>query len=82
MTVRTITADCQSEDGSQLIISTEYQNEAHVLSFTVNPGAEGIDSTVRVSAEDLVELLGFQNMENARYRAEYRAADEDEEVPF
>lgn len=82
MTVRQIIADCQSEDGSKLIVSTEYQNEAHALTFTIEPGAEGIDPAVRVSAEDLVELIGFQNLENARYRSEYRTASQEEEEPF
>lgn len=81
-TTRSIIADCTSGDGSQLSITTEIQDEEVALSFTIKPAAEGMEATVRLSSEALVELIGFQNMENARYRAEYVTAKADEEVPF
>lgn len=78
-TTRTIVADCTSGDGSQLIITTEVQDEEVALSFTVKPGAEGMDPTVRVGIEALAELIGFQNLESVRYSAEWHSEDEDEE---
>lgn len=81
-TTRSIVADCTSGDGSQLTITTEVQDEEVALSFTIKPGADDMQATVRVSSEALVELIGFQSLENARYRAEYVTADQDEEVPF
>lgn len=81
-TTRSIVADCTSGDGSQLTITTEVQDEEVALSFTIKPGADGMQATVRVSSEALVELIGFQSLENAGYRAEYVTADQDEKVPF
>lgn len=78
-TVRTITADCASGDGSQLIISTEGQAEDQALQFTVKPG-EGVEPPcVRIGIQELAELIGFQNLESARYNAEWRSDDDDEE---
>ena len=85
VTTRTIVADCTSGDGSQLIISTEVRDEEVALSFTIKPGAEGMDSCVRLGSDALEELITFQNLESARYAAEWETTaedeDEDEGVP-
>lgn len=78
-TTRTIVADCTSGDGSQLIITTEVQDEEVALSFTVKPGAEGMDPCVRVGIEALAELIGFQNLESVRYRSVWPSNEDDED---
>lgn len=78
-TVRTITADCTSGDGSVLIISTLGQDEGAALRFTVKRVEDGYPTapTAVISWESLRELIGFQNLESARYAADWVTADDD-----
>lgn len=66
-TVRSITTECPSGDGSQLEVTTEGQDTDAVLKFRVTDD-EGHRS-VYVSADQLAELTAFIYREQEAYEA-------------
>lgn len=73
MTVRTITAECTSGDGTTLKVSTSNQAEGTALQFSIG------DQCVWVSRDDLYDLLGFQQTEARAYDQIDWGDDEDED---
>lgn len=79
-TTRSITADCQTGDGSLLEVTTDGQDSDAVLRFRVTD-SEGLAGSVMVSEDQLAELIDFLNREGSIYDLEYHVDDEDQELP-
>jgi hypothetical protein len=65
-TVRIITADCATGDGSYLEVSTENQDSTAVLRFSVTD-VEGRTASAYMSAEQLDEITPFIYREREAY---------------
>lgn len=80
-TVRSITADCITGDGSLLEVTTDGQDSNAVLRFRVTSpedSGQGVGS-VMVSEEQLAEIIDFLNRESAIFDLAYGVDEEDQE---
>lgn len=75
MSSRTIKIECNSGDGTTLHVSTDGQADDSALHFKIG------DQTVWVDRFDLGDLIGWLDVEQGRYEAEFPYEPDEDDGP-